>query len=1053
MARFFINRPIFAIVLSLIITLLGITAVVNLPIAQYPQISPPTISVSTTYAGANADVVDQTVAQVIEEQVNGVEDMVSMSSTSNDAGSYSLSIQFETEKNADTAAVQAQNRVAQANASLPSTVQTTGVTTRKASQDMSLMFNLWSPDDSFDANFLKNYGTIYLIDDIKRVSGVGEVSAFGSDYSMRIWLQPEKMAQLAVSVDEVTSAIEAQNIQAASGSVGKMPADTNQQFQYSTRVKGRLSDPKEYENIVVRTKEDGGFIRLKDIARVELASSDYNFDSILNGHVSAGFGVKLNSDANALETITQVRAVLEKASKNFPVGMEYKIVVDNTNFVRESMREVLKTFAEALLFVIIVVFIFLQSWRATLIPVLAIPVSLLGTFAVFKLLGFTINTLTLFAMVLAIGLVVDDAIVVIEAVEHHMRYSGLSPREATKRAMSEVSGPVVAIAFVLASVFLPVAFFSGTTGILYKQFALTIVVSMTLSAIVALSLTPALCVMLLKPFDPKQHAVFLTNFFAAFNGWFEHNIARYGGGLTKLIAKGRLCMFFLLVIILLTGSLYKLVPSSFIPDEDQGFYMTAITLPEAASLNRTVDVMKEFSKTVSAQPGISTVMAMAGMDMLGGGGAKSNAGAMFISLNPWDERQESETQVKGEIGQTMQEGAKLTGGTVISFAPSGLPGLGMVGGMTLMLEDRSGGSLDDLDSMANKFVEAAKQRPQISSITSTFKANTPSYEYEVNRDKAEQLGVAVDDVFTALQVFLGGKEVNDFNKFGRSYKVKVQADTAFRSDINATRYLFVKSSNDTMVPLNTLLMPKKIMAPTAITRYNGVKAVQINATQASGYSSGQAMAAIEEVAAQTLTSGYTYEWSGQSREEKVSSGRAPIIFGMAFLFMFLCLAALYESWSVPLAVLLSVPLGVFGAFLFQYVRNLENSIYMQIGLVMLIGLAAKNAILIVEFAKVRVDKGMNPVQAAVEAAKTRVRPILMTSLAFIIGCIPLAVASGAGAGARNSMGTAVVGGMFTATLLGIFLIPVLFVAVEKLTDIIHNLQTKLTRRKNIDLSK
>ncbi|MBP2632973.1 MAG: transporter, hydrophobe/amphiphile efflux family, partial [Firmicutes bacterium] len=507
------------------------------------------------------------------------------------------------------------------------------------------------------------------------------------------------------------------------------------------------------------------------------------------------------------------------------------------------------------------------------------------------------------------------------------------------------------------------------------------------------------------------------------------------------------------VILLLTGGLYKLVPSSFIPDEDQGFYMTAITLPEAASLNRTVDVMKEFSKTVSEQPGVSTIMAMSGMDMLGGGGAKSNAGAMFISLNPWDERQKNEMKVSGEIGQTMQEGAKLAGGTVVSFAPSGLPGLGMVGGMTLMLEDRSGGSIDDLDSMTNAFVEAAKQRPEISSITSTFKANTPSYEYEVDRDKAEQLGVAVDDVFTALQVFLGGKEINDFNKFGRSYKVKVQADTAFRSDINATRYLFVKSSNDTMVPLNTLLKPKKIMAPTAITRYNGVKAVQINATQASGYSSGQAMTALEEVAAQTLTSDYTYEWSGQSREEKVSSGRAPIIFGMAFLFMFLCLAALYESWSVPLAVLFSVPIGVFGAFLFQYVRNLENSIYMQIGLVMLIGLAAKNSILIVEFAKVRVDKGMNPVEAAIEAAKTRVRPILMTSLAFIIGCIPLAVASGAGAGARNSMGTAVVGGMFMATFLGIFLIPVLFVVVEKLTERLHNLQTKLIRKRNIDISK
>ncbi|WP_094606295.1 Efflux pump membrane transporter BepE [Sporomusa silvacetica DSM 10669] len=1037
MANFFINRPIFAIVLSIIITLLGTTAAFTLPVAQYPQISPPTISVSTTYQGANADVVDQTVAQVIEEQVNGVEDMVNMSSTSTDSGSYSLSIQFETEKDSDTAAVQAQNRVAQANASLPSTVQTTGVTTRKSSQDMSMIFTLWSPSDNYDANFLKNYGSIYMIDDIKRVKGVGEVSAFGSDYSMRIWLQPEKMAQLGISVGEVTSAIETQNVQAAAGAFGKMPTASQQQFQYTAKVKGRLTDAKEFENIIVRSKTDGSFVRIKDIARVELGSKEYNFDSLVNGHVAAGFAVKLNSDANSLETISNVKTVLEKASKNFPANMEYKIVVDNTEFVRESMQEVVKTFAEALLLVLIVVFVFLQNARATLIPLLAIPVSLLGTFGAFSALGFTINTLTLFAMVLAIGLVVDDAIVVIEAVEYHMRYSGLSPLDATKRAMSEVSGPVVAIAFVLASVFIPVAFFGGTTGILYKQFALTIVVSMALSAVVALSLTPALCVLLLKPHNSEAHSGLLARFFSKFNNWFERSVARYGSGLSKLIPQARLCLVLLAVLLILTGGLYKLVPSSFVPDEDQGFYITAITLPEASSLNRTMEVMRQFNEKVSAQPGVLNIMSLSGMDILGGG-TKTNAGAMFISLDSWAERQKPELQVKAEISQTLLSGAQFPEGTVVSFAPSGLPGLGMVGGFTLMLEDRSGGSLADLDSMAQKFVAAAKERPEIGSITSTFKSNTPSYEFEVDREKAEQMGVAIDDVFTALQVFLGGSQVNDFNKFGRAYKVTVQAEPSFRSDVNATRFLYVKSSNDTMVPLNTLLKPKKINAPTVITRFNGVKAVQISGTQASGYSSGQAMTALEEVAAQTLSNGYTYEWSGQSREEKLSGSRAPLVFGMAIVFVFLCLAALYESWSVPFAVLLSVPTGVFGAFLFQYVRNLENSVYMQIGLVMLIGLAAKNAILIVEFAKVRVDNGMNPVQAAIEAAKTRLRPIIMTSLSFIIGCIPLAVATGAGAGARNSMGTAVVGGMFTATALGIFLIPVLFVVVEKVTEKLTN---------------
>lgn len=1033
MANFFINRPVFAIVLSIIITLVGVTAAFTLPIAQYPQISPPTISVSATYEGANADVVDQTVAQVIEEQVNGVEDMVYMSSTSTDSGSYSLNVQFETEKNSDTASVQTQNRVTQANASLPSTVQTSGVTTRKSSQDMSLIFTLWSPSDSYDSKFLKNYGTIYMVDDIKRVKGVGEVSAFGSDYSMRIWLQPEKMAQLGIAVSEVTAAIEKQNVQAAAGAFGKMPADSKQQFQYTAKVKGRLTDQKEFEDIIVRAKSDGSFVRIKDIARVELASKDYNFNSMMNGHVAAGFGIKLTSDANALETISNVRAVLEKTSWNFPGDLQYKIVVDNTEFVRESMKEVVKTFLEALLLVIVVVFVFLQNWRATLIPVLAIPVSLLGTFGAFSVLGFTINTLTLFALVLAIGLVVDDAIVVIEAVEHHMRYSGLAPREATKLAMSEVSGPVVAIAFVLASVFIPVAFLGGTTGILYKQFALTIVVSMALSAVVALSLTPALCVMLLKPHDPQAHSGLLARFCGKFNSWFESTVARYGKGLGKLMPKARLCLVLLLVLLSLTGGLYKLVPTSFVPQEDQGYYITAITLPEASSLNRTIDVLQQFTAKVSAQPGVTNTMAIAGFDLLGGG-TKSNTGVMFVSLDSWDKRHTPELQLNAVIGTTFRSGAQFPEGTVLAFAPASLPGLGMVGGFTLMLQDRSGGSLNDLDNMARKFVAAAQERPEIASISSNFKTNTPGYEFEVDRDKTEQLGVDVDDVFNALQVYLGGQQVNDFNKFGRAYKVTVQAETAYRNDVNATRFIYVKSSSDVMVPLNTLIKPKKINAPTTITRFNGVKAVQISGTPADGYSSGQAMAALEDVAKQTLASGYTYEWSGQSREEKLAGSRTALVFTLAIVFVFLCLAALYESWSVPFAVLLSVPTGAFGAFLFQYVRNLENSVYMQIGLVMLIGLAAKNAILIVEFAKVRVDKGMAAVQAAIEAAKIRLRPILMTSLAFIIGCIPLAAATGAGAGARNSMGTAVVGGMLAATAMGIFLIPVLFVVVEKITE-------------------
>lgn len=1039
MANYFIKHPVFAIVISIVITLLGIVSAVNLPIAQYPKISPPTISVSANYAGANAEVVNQTIAQVIEDQVNGVEGMDSMSSTSSDSGSYSLSVQFETDKDADTASVQTQSRVAQANASLPSTVQSSGVTTRKASRDTSLMFDLYSPDDSFDANFLKNYGTLYLIDDIKRVSGVGEVDSFGSDYSMRIWLQPEKMAQLSVSVDEVISAIEAQNTQAASGTLGKRPSSSDEPFQYSTRVKGRLTTPKEFGDIVVRSKQGSGFIRIKDIARIELGSEDYNYESMVNNHQAIGFGVKLTSDANALDTITNVKKVLKNAAQNFPDGVDYKIVVDNTDFVRESLTEVAKTFFEALFLVVLVVFIFLQNWRATLIPLLAVPVSLLGTFAAFKVMGFTINTLTLFAMVLAIGLVVDDAIVVIEAVERHIRYDKMKPLEATKTAMHEVSGPIIAIAFVLASVFLPVAFFSGTTGILYKQFALTIVISMVLSAFVALSLTPTLCASLLKTEEAPtcRNTSLLQRGFSRFNNGFEQALRHYEALLHKAVARKRLCIAGLLVILLLCGGLYKLVPSTFIPEEDQGYYMTSVTLPEAASLDRTAAVMQNISAQIEKQPGVATVMSMAGMDMMGGG-AKTNSGSLYIALQPWADRTSTETQIKQIMAQTAKIGSGITEGTVMSFMPASLPGLGSVGGLSLMIENHSGSDITELNEVAQKFIEAGKERPEIASLTSTFKAETPAYQYDVDRDKAEQLGVNIDDIFTALQVFLGGRQVNDFNQFGRSYKVTVQGDADFRKNVDATRYLFVKSSNNTMVPLNTLLKAKRITAPTSITRYNGNEAVQISGTQASGYSSGQAMQALQEVASETLPTGYTYEWSGQSKEESVSSGRTQIIFGLAFIFMFLCLAALYESWSIPMAVLFSIPAGIFGAFLLQYVRGLENSIYMQIGLVMLIGLAAKNAILIVEFAKVRMDEhGLSPAEAAIAAAKTRLRPILMTSLAFIIGCLPLAFATGAGAGARNSMGTAVVGGMLAATIIGVVIIPILFVVIEEVTEKTH----------------
>lgn len=1031
MAKFFIDRPIFAIVVSLMMVLIGTIAAVNLPIAQYPQIQPPTVSVSTTYTGANADVVNQTVAQVIEQQVNGVEGMDYMSSTSDDSGRYSLSITFGAEVDGDIASVQTQNKVAQANASLPSDVQQVGITTKKASSDMSYMVSLFSPNGTYDEVFLKNYADIYLFDAIKRVKGVGDIMVFGPDFSMRVWINPDRMAELGITISEVSQALREQNIQAPAGTIGQMPAPDTQEFQYTGKVQGRLTTPEDFENVIVRAEPNGSFIYLKDIARVETGGKTLNITSRMNDKNSIGFGIMLTNDANALETIDEVKRVIEEAKPSFPPDMQAEPIVDNTEYVRTSINEVVKTFVEALVLVLIVVFLFLQSWRATLIPMLAIPVSLIATFAAFIVLDFSINTLTLFAMVLAIGLVVDDAIVVIEAVEHNMRYKGLAPKEATKLAMDEVSGPVVAIAFVLACVFIPVAFFSGMTGILYKQFALTIAVSMALSAFVALSLTPALCAMMLKPHNPNAHKGIFGRFFDWFNNWFEAKTESYGVVVKKVIHQAKLACVFLLVIIIGTVYLFKIVPSTFIPDEDQGFYLVSVALPEGTSLNHTKETIRNISSALHQIPGVRESMEVSGYDILSSS-AKSNAGVMFISLDPWEQRKTPETQINGQIAAAFKATAPFGEATIMAMNMPALPGLGMVGGFTMMLQDMSGHTDEELDQITKQFVMAANQRDEVQQVYSTFKINSPGIEFEVDREKVKNLGVNLDDVFMALQVNFGGTQVNDFNRFGRTYKVMMQADQQFRSEAEAMRFLYVRSSTGAMIPVDTLLKTKTTTAPSSISRFNAARSIQINGSAAPGYSSGQALAAMEEVAAQTLPDGFKFEWSGQSREERKAGSSTMIIFALAIVFVFLCLAALYESWSIPYAVLLCVPTGIFGALLSEYARDLQNSVYMQIGLVMLIGLAAKNAILIVEYAKVRVDRGMTPVDAAVEAAKLRLRPIIMTSLAFIIGCLPLALATGAGAGARNAMGTAVVGGMLVATVMGIYLIPVMFVVVEKI---------------------
>ncbi len=1045
MSRFFIHRPIFAIVISLIIVILGTISGLSLPIAQYPQITQPTITVNTTYTGANASVINDTVAQVIEQQVNGTQGMDSMSSNSDDTGSYELSVKFELGTNSDMDSVLVQNNVSIANASLPSDVQAVGVTTKKSSNDMAYIFSLYSPNGTFRRTFIMNYADIYIIDALKRIKGVGDISPFGSKYSMRVWLNPARLSSLDLTVGDVERAIREQNVQAPAGTIGQLPTPANQEKQYTGSVQGRLTTPEEFENVILKTKEDGSYVRIKDVGRVETGAKTTSMITDTDGAPSAGFGVKLTDDANAMETVAEVKKVLEEASKTFPDDLVYKALVDNTEYINESIGEVVNTFKEALMLVIVIVFLFLQSWRATLIPVLAIPVSLVGTFASFVALGFTINTLTLFAMVLAIGLVVDDAIVVIENVESHMKKDGLGPVEATEKAMDEVQGPVVAIAFVLSAVFIPCAFLGGTTGVLYRQFALTIAVSMALSAFIALTLTPALCALLMKPHDPNKKKNVLDRFFDSFNDWFERTQNRYTGGVAWFIRHAKVGAASLLVICALAGVFFKLLPSTFVPLEDLGYFVVSVTMPDGTSLNRTNETMDALSQELRDMPGVKGAMKIAGYDVLSSG-SKSNSGTFFVALDSWGERTDPDLAIMSLVDKANKLGLNHPEATVMAFTTPALPGLGMVGGWSMELLDMTGHSDKELDSITKEILAAANQRPELSNVYTTYSIDSPICKFDVNREKVKQLGVNLSDVFTALQVNYGGAQVNDFVQFGRTYKVVMQSDAHYRNEKEALKFNYVRNADGTMVPLDSLLTPKLSTSASIISRFNGTRSISIQGGVADGYSSGQAIAAMEEVVRQTAPAGFNIEWSGQSREEKKSSGSTGQVLVLSLVFVFLCLAALYESWSVPFAVLLTVPTGLFGAFFVQYSlfmleammghlnMGLFNSIYMQIGVIMIMGLAAKNAILIVEFAKVRVDQGMDPVKATIEAAGLRLRPIIMTSLAFIIGCLPLAMAHGAGAAARNSMGTAVVGGMFFATALGIFLIPVLYCVVVWLTN-------------------
>lgn len=1035
MAKFFINRPVFAIVVALVISIAGFLCMMILPMDRYPNITPPQVQVSATYPGADSDVVGTTVAQVIEKQVIGSEGFDNMSSTSNADGTYSLTVQFLSGTDPDMASVRVQNAVSQSNAGLPETVRTLGVTTKKSTGDIALVISLYSPNDTYDSTFLKNYFSMNYLDELKNIKGVGNVMEFGSDYGMRIWMDPTKMSQNGVTAAEVLAAVQTQNQQVAAGSIGARPQGDDQSFQYTITVKGRLASADEFGNIILRTNSDGSMLRLKDVARVELDAKDYNFLARGDGKDSTGVAIQLTNDANAIETLGAVKEKLAEDAKSFPQDMSYDIVIDNTEFINASINEVLHTFVEALILVGIIVFLFLQNWRSTLIPMIAVPVSLLGTFASFEILGFTINTLTLFAMVLAIGLVVDDAIVVIEAVEYEMRYNGKKPKEATFIAMQKVQSPVIGVAAVLSAVFIPVAFLGGVMGILYKQFALTIAVSVLISAFVALSLTPTLCAMMLKE-DTKDKADRgrVRRFFDWFNDSFDRMVETYGHMLDKLGRRLVLPIGFLVVLSAAAAFFFLKLPTAFIPQEDNGYFLSSISLPEGATASRTNDAVTRFTDFMRAQPGVAHTMGITGLDILSSG-HKPSAGTSFIRLKHWDERKTPDTQVNAVIGKVFAYSAMNPEVNIIGMNPPPIPGLGASGGFTLYIEDKAGDTTEEMNNVVQKFLAAANKRPEIKSAYTMFRMDTPAYNFDVNRDKAMKNGVNVGDIFTTLQAYYGGVQINDFTLFGRNFKVVAQADTNYRMSPSDNKFLQVKDSKGNMVPISNFITPKQTSSAAVLTRFNNFPAVKIGGNQADGYSSGQALDALEEVAKEVLPTGYGYSFAESSQQEREAGNKTVYALALGILFVFLALAALYESWKVPFTILFGIPTGFFGAALAAELFKVNNDIYFQIGLLVIIGLAAKNAILIVEYAKVRTDSGMDPHQAAVEASKIRLRPILMTSLAFILGTIPLALSTGAGSAARSEMGITVVFGTLSATVFSIFLTPMLFIFIEKLHGI------------------
>jgi hydrophobe/amphiphile efflux-1 (HAE1) family protein len=1019
-SRIFINRPRLAVVLSVFITLAGLIAMLNIPVAQYPKITPPEIRVSASYPGANAEVLANSVATTIEAEVNGVENMLYMSSSSSNSGNYSLSVTFEVGTDTDIAQVNLQNRVQAAIAKLPQEVVAQGVTVRKGSADMLGAISFYSPDESRDKLFLSNYVSSTIKDAVVRLNGVSDINIFGElEYSMRIWMNPDRLTALGLTADDLITAIRQQNIQAAVGSIGAEPVNSGQQLQYTLTARGRLQNVEEFKDIVLRTNAEGGQVRIRDVAKVELGAKSYSTRSVLNGGPAVTLAIYGAPTANALATMQSVNAELALLAKRQPRGVEYQTIYDSTKYIAAAIHEMIWTLFLTFLLVVAVTFVFLQDWRATLVPTVTIPVSLIGTFAVLLALGYNANTISLFALIMSIGLVVDDAIVVVENVYRVMHDEGLKPKDAALKAMGQVTGPIIATTLVLLAVFIPVAFLPGITGQLYKQFAVTICTAVVISALCALTLSPALCAVLLKNPLPVRFLPLV---------WFNRALHKarkgYVAGSRWLIRWKSVALLALLLVFGASYLLFQNRPTSFLPQEDQGLLYLNLQLPESAAMNRTDEVMKQVTRELRAIDGVDSVLGVTGFSLLSGRG--DNVGFGLVILAPWDQRPGSELYVEAILKQVQQKLAAISTANILAFTPPPIRGLGRTGGFDFQLQALTDKSPQEFVAAAQALVVAANQDPSLSRVFTTYTANNPQLALNVDRNRAETLKVPISAIFATLQAQLGGRYVNDFNLANRGYQVKIQAASEQRDSIDDISRLFVRSSEGKMVPMTSLATLSTELGPQTVERYNQLTSIKVGGGAAPGYSSGEAMAAMERIAAQTLPEGYSFDWSGMSYQERKSSGQVVILFALALLFAYLFLVGQYESWNIPLSIIISVPVATLGALAGLWLTGASLSIYAQIGLVLLVGLASKNAILIVEFAQSRREEGLSIAEAAVDGGRIRFRPVLMTSFTFIFGILPMVIASGAGAGSRKAIGITVFSGMLSTTLFGIFLIPVLY---------------------------